>query len=111
MVLINDLKLVEEYFIRLNKQKEILLIQQNQIDHLKQHLFNILNQQSAQPPASSYGKQSNIYYNQSTRFKKNLKLTNFKYSTIGLFIPNRFKLENTHIFNPKVLFIKKHIPS
>lgn len=65
MVSIN-LKLVEEYFIRLKQQTEALIMQQKQIDYLKQNLFKILNQTAAAaastasgqqpPPASAYGK-------------------------------------------------------
>lgn len=64
------LKLVEEYFIRLNKQNEALLIQQKQIDYLKQNLYKILNQSpittantpsgAQTPTAPSYGKNNAI---------------------------------------------------
>lgn len=69
------LKLVEEYFIRLNKQNEALLIQQKQIDYLKQNLYKILNQSpittantpsgAQTPTAPSYGK-NNVFLELTT---------------------------------------------
>ena len=66
-----NLKLVEEYFIRLNKQNEILMIQQKQIDYLKQNLYKILNQSPATTNNSnSPGAQTPAY---GSIYKKTLK--------------------------------------